>query len=246
MMGIEFAIALAALIGVSLGILGAGGSMITMPVLVYVAGVDPKKAIVMSLAIVGGTSLVGSYLHYRETNFHGKAASLFGISGIVGAYFGGTFSHLVRPSLLMLSFAALMLVVGTLMLVRRPDRDGPCECVTWRCLTAGAFLGALTGLLGVGGGFLIVPALIFTAGVRTKQAIGSSLAIISLNSAAGLLGQLRYINIDWRLTVLFLAASLIGMGFGLAIVRRVPARGIRLTFACTLLVIGGFVAYRNF
>jgi uncharacterized protein len=246
MTGIEFAIVLAALIGVSLGILGAGGSMITIPVLVYVAGVDPKRAIVMSLAIVGGTSLVGSYLHYRQSNFHGKAASLFGISGIVGAYFGGMLTHLMRPSLLMLSFAALMLVVGTLMLVRRPDRDGECECRAWRCLTAGAFLGALTGLLGVGGGFLIVPALIFTAGVATKRAIGSSLAIISFNSAAGLLGQLRYTNIDWRMTGGFLAASLIGMGFGLAIVRRVPAQRIRLIFACALLVVGGFVAYRNF
>src|SRR5580658_1948967 len=135
MTGIEFAIVLAALIGVSLGILGAGGSMITIPVLVYVAGVDPKRAIVMSLAIVGGTSLVGSYLHYRQSNFHGKAASLFGISGIVGAYFGGMLTHLMRPSLLMLIFAGLMVVVGTLMLVRRQDLEGSCECLTWRCLT---------------------------------------------------------------------------------------------------------------
>jgi len=246
MTGIEIAIALAALVGVSLGTLGAGGSMITIPVLVYVAGVDPKKAVVMSLAIVGATSLVGSYLHYRENNFHGKAASLFAISGIAGAYFGGTLTHLTRSSWLMLSFGALMLAVGALMLVRKPDRAAPCECLTWRCLTVGALLGALAGFLGVGGGFLIVPALMFTAGVATKQAIGSSLAIISFNSAAGLLGQLRYTNIDWRLTALFLLASLIGMGFGLAIFRRVPAQRIRVTFACTLLVIGGLVAYRNF
>jgi uncharacterized membrane protein YfcA len=246
MTGIEFAIALAALIGVSLGILGGGGSMITMPVLVYVAGVDPKKAVVMSLAIVGGTSLVGSYLHYRENNFHGKAAILFGISGVAGAYFGGMLTHLMQPSLLMLSFAALMLVVGTLMLVGKPGRDGECECRTGRCLTAGAFLGALTGFLGVGGGFLIMPALIFTAGVATKRAIGSSLAIISLNSAAGLLGQLRYTNIDWPMTAGFLAASLIGMAFGLSIVRKIPAQRIRLIFACALLAVGGFVAYRNF
>lgn len=245
MTGIEFAIALAALIGVSLGILGAGGSMITIPVLVYVAGVDPKRAVVMSLAIVGCTSLVGSYLHYRENNFHGKAASLFGIAGIAGAYLGGMLTHLVRPSLLMLSFAALLLAVGTLMLFRKPAQDGACECRTWRCLAVGSLLGALTGFLGVGGGFLLVPALILTAGVATKKAIGSSLAIISFNSAAGLLGQLRYTDIDWRLTAFFLIASLSGMGFGLAIVRRVPAQRLRLTFGCALLVIGGLVAYRN-
>jgi uncharacterized membrane protein YfcA len=245
MIGIEIAIALAALIGVSLGILGAGGSMITMPVLVYVAGVAPKQAVVMSLVIVGGTSLVGSYLHYRANNFHLKAASLLAISGAVGAYFGGMLTHLVPPSVLMLSFAGLMLVVGTLTLIKKPERDGCRECLTWRCLAVGALLGTLTGFLGVGGGFLIVPALIFTAGVETKKAIGSSLAIISFNAAAGLLGQLRYTRIDWRLTLLFLAASLVGMAFGLSIVRRVPAQRLRVAFAFALLLIGGFTAYRS-
>jgi uncharacterized protein len=246
MTGIELALGLAALIGISLGVLGGGGSIITMPVLVYVAGVDPKTAVGMSLAIVGGTSLAGSYLHYRERNFHGKAASLFGVSGIVGAYLGAMFTHFLRSSVLMLSFAVLMLVVGTLMLVGKPGRHGWCECRTWRCLLVGFLVGGLTGFLGVGGGFLIVPALVFTAGVETKKAIGSSLAIIAFNSAAGLLGQLRYVHIDWRLTLLFLIASLMGMGFGLAIVRRLPEHNIRLAFACTLLVIGGLIAYRNF
>jgi hypothetical protein len=200
----------------------------------------------MSLAIVGGTSLAGSYLHYRERNFHGKAAVLFGISGIAGAFFGAMFTHLIRPSVLMLSFAGLMLVVGTLMLVGRAEGFKARQCLTWRCLVVGAGVGALTGFLGVGGGFLIVPALMFTAGVGTKKAIGSSLAIIALNSASGLLGQLRYVHIDWRLTLLFLVASLVGMAFGLAIVRRLPEHNIRLAFACALLVIGGWIAYRNF
>jgi hypothetical protein len=245
MTGIEIALGLALLIGISLGVLGAGGSMITMPVLVYVAGVAPKQAVVMSLAIVGGTSLAGSYLHYRVGNFNVKAASLLAISGAVGAYFGGMLTHLAPPSVLMLCFAGLMLVVGTLTLFKKPEREGCGECRTWRCLAVGAILGTLTGFLGVGGGFLIVPALIFTAGVETKKAIGSSLAIISLNSAAGLLGQLRYTRIDWRLTLFFLAASLAGMAFGLSIVRRVPAQRLRIAFAFALLLIGGFTAYRN-
>lgn len=246
MIGVEFALVLAALIGITLGVLGGGGSMITIPVLVYVAGVEPKAAVGMSLAIVGGTSLAGSYLHYREQNFHLKAASLFGISGIVGAYFGGMLTHFVPAPILMLSFAALMVVVGILMLVGRPKRDWQNDCQVWRCLVAGSAVGVLGGFLGVGGGFLLVPALVLTAGVETKKAIGSSLAIIALNSASGLLGQLRYVHIDWRLTSMFLIASLLGMGFGLAIVRRVPAHSIRLTFACTLLVVGGLIAYRNF
>jgi uncharacterized protein len=216
-----------------------------MPVLVYVAGVDPKTAVGMSLAIVGGTSLVGSYLHYRENNFHGKAAILFGISGIVDAYFGAMLTHFVRSSILMLSFAVVMLVVGKLMLVSRRNRDKQNQGLGWRCLLVGAAVGGLAGFLGVGGGFLIVPALVYIVGVKTKEAIGSSLAIIAFNSASGLLGQLRYINIDWRLTSLFLIASLMGMGFGLVIVRRVPADGIRFAFAWVLLVIGGLIAYKN-
>lgn len=246
MTGIELALGLATLVGIVLGVLGGGGSLVTMPVLVYVAGVDPKTAVGMSLAIVGGTSLAGSYLHYREQNFHGKAASLFGISGIVGAYFGGMLTHLIRSSILMLSFAALLLVVGTLMLIGKRNPDCQNECVAWRCLLVGSAVGGIGGFLGVGGGFLLVPALVFTAGVETKKAIGSSLAIIALNSASGLLGQLRYVHINWRLTSLFLIASLLGMGFGLAIVRRAPARSIRMAFACSLLVIGGLIAYRNF
>jgi hypothetical protein len=243
--GIDVALALAALVGISLGVLGGGGSMITMPVLVYVAGVDPKTAVAMSLAIVGGTSLVGSYLHYRLKHFHGKAALLFGISGMVGAYFGAMLTHFVRSSILMLSFAVVMLVVGILMLISRRSPGKQSQCLGWRCVLAGVVVGGLGGFLGVGGGFLIVPALVFTAGVETKEAIGSSLAIIAFNSASGLLGQLRYTHLDWGLTSLFLIAALVGMGFGLAIVRRVPAHSIRFAFACALLVIGGLIAYKN-
>jgi uncharacterized membrane protein YfcA len=146
----------------------------------------------------------------------------------------------------MLSFAIVMLVVGTLMLVSsRETRAKQSQCLGWRCVLVGAAVGGLGGFLGVGGGFLIVPALVFTAGVGTKEAIGSSLAIIAFNSASGLLGQLRYTHLDWGLTSLFLIASLVGMGFGLAIVRRAPAHSIRFAFACALLVIGGLIAYKN-
>jgi uncharacterized protein len=245
MTGIELALGLAIIIGISLGVLGGGGSIVTMPVLVYIAGIDPKTAVGMSLAIVGGTSLAGSYLHYRARNFHGKAAGLFGISGIAGAFFGAMFTHFIRSSTLMLSFAVLMLLVGALMLFGRPNPSGTNRFLAKRCLLVGALVGVLTGFLGVGGGFLIVPALMFTAGVEPKKAIGSSLAIIAFNSIAGLLGQLRFVHIDWRLTCLFLIASLTGMGFGLAIVRRVPERNIRIAFACALLAIGGFIAFKN-
>lgn len=245
MTGLEWALGCAVLIGVLLGALGGGGSLVTMPVLVYVAGIEPKAAVGMSLAVVGGTSLAGSYLHYRVRNFHGKAAALFGASGVIGAYFGGMLTHLIRSSVLMLLFAGITLLVGMLMLIGRPDARKNCQCVAWRCLAVGGVAGGVSGFLGVGGGFLLVPALIFVAGVETKKAIGSSLSIIAFNSLSGLLGQLRYIHIDWRLTGFFLVASLTGMGLGLLVCHHLPAHRIRVTFACALLVISAWITYRT-
>jgi uncharacterized protein len=245
MSGYELAIGLALLIGISLGALGSGGSIVTMPVLVYVAGMAPGTAVGMSLAVVGGTSLVASYFHFRQGNFHTKAAALFCVSGIVGAYWGSMLTHLVRSSVLMFSFARLMLVVGTLMLTRQSNVQAHGTCVVWRCLLVGTLVGILTGFLGVGGGFLIVPALVFTAGLDAKKAIGSSLAVIAFNSASGLMGQLRFVHIDWRITLSFLIASLAGMGFGVSIVRRVPEQTLRRAFAVALLIIGGVIGYKN-
>ena len=245
MNGSELAIGLAVLIGISLGALGSGGSIVTMPVLVYVAGFSPKTAVGMSLAIVGGTSLVASYFHFRSGNFHIRAASLFCLSGTVGAFFGSMLTHLVRSSVLMLSFAALMLIVGTLMLTKRSGVSSHGECIAWRCLLVGTVVGILTGFLGAGGGFLIVPALVLTAGLDSKKAIGSSLAIIAFNSASGLLGQLRFVHIDWRITGGCLVASLAGMRFGVSLVRRLPEQALRRVFALVLLVIGVMIGSKN-
>src|SRR5690349_20961250 len=147
-------------IGLSLGLLGSGGSIVTLPVLVYVAGVPVQAAVGMSLAIVGGTSAAGAWWKQRQGLVHWRAAMLFGFSGIPGAVAGAQFTPLVSPVVLMLLFASLMTVVAVRMLARRGDEvlNPLPDCRPVRCGLAGFGVGVLTGFLGVGGGFLIVPA----------------------------------------------------------------------------------------
>ncbi len=237
------ALVLAAAIGISLGAFGAGGSIITLPLLVYVAGIPAHTAIGMSLVIVGATSIFGSYLHYRQGQVFAKAVLMLGAAGAVGAFFGSTLTHLVSETVLMLSFAALMIGSGAAMLRKKPDSNLVPRCSPPRCLTIGAAVGVMTGFLGVGGGFLIVPALIIFAGLAPKTAVGSSLAIIGLNSAAGVIGQLRYTDMDWKLTSAFLVAAVLGMAVGTRICTEISQRALQRSFAWFIIavavVIGG-------
>jgi uncharacterized membrane protein YfcA len=237
--------ALAVLVGLSLGMLGSGGAIVMLPILVYVAGVQAQNAVSMSLAIVGGTSLIGAITHYRKGHFHPKATTIFSATGIVGAYFGAMLTHLVAQTTLMLIFSALMLVVGLVMLRRRAESQDAAHCHLWRCLLIGLGVGVLTGFLGVGGGFLIVPALVLFAGIPTDKAIGSSLAIIAINSASGFLGHLSTARIDWSLTVGFLIAACVGMLIGNWASSRVPESWLKRGFAWFVIVTACVIAAIN-
>jgi hypothetical protein len=238
MAGQGFAFLLALLIGVSLGALGSGGSIVTLPILVYVAGIAPKSAVGMSMAIVGATSLLGCYFHWRRGNFVPRAALLFSATGIPGAYIGSLGTHLISSSSLMLVFSLLMLVVGARMLTGEQPVITPATlCSPFRCIPAGFVVGLVTGFLGVGGGFLIVPALVWFAGLNTRKAIGTSLGIIAVNSASGLAGQLRYTRWDWHLTGMFLAFSLAGMGLGVSVAKRAPEHALRKVFAFVVIAV---------
>lgn len=229
---------LAVLIGVSLGALGSGGSIITLPILVYVVGVPTKSAIGMSICIVGASSLLGALLQWRKGNLSPKTVLLFCATGIPAAYVGSLATHLVPSNTLLLLFAGLMVVVGTLMLLgKRPIAKLGHEPSTQNCLTAGLAVGVITGFLGVGGGFLIVPALIWFAGLDTRRAIGTSLGIIATNSLGGIAGQLRYANWNWTITGEFFLCSLIGMAVGLAICHKVPTKVLTKAFACAVLTV---------
>jgi uncharacterized protein len=240
------AMALAVLIGVSLGVLGSGGSIVTLPVLVYIAHVPAKEAVGMSMAIVGATSLFGAFIHWRRGNVDTKAALIFSLFGMAGAFLGSTGTHLLSKQMLLLLFAGVMLIVGSLMLRGGPRLDRYRVCHIPRCLLVGFAVGLLTGFLGVGGGFLIVPALMLTAGLDTRMAGGTSLAVIALNSATGLVGQLRYVSIDWTLLAGFLLFAFAGMVAGLAFARRLPETFLRRLFAIALIVLAFVLALLNF
>ena len=234
-------------IGFSLTVLGSGGSIITLPVLVYAAGVPPQQAVGMSLAVVGGTSLAATVLNVRSGQVHLKAATLFSLTGIVGALAGAQLTHLVSPAVLMLLFAGLMIVIATLMLRGRDMHapDSSQQCHWQRCALTGLGVGVLTGFLGVGGGFLIVPALLFFGHLPLRSAFVTSLLVIAVNSFAGLVGHLHRTSFDWRLAGMFLGSSLIGMLAGRYFARRLAVAQLRVAFAWFVLGVGAFVIIKN-
>jgi uncharacterized protein len=241
----SLALILAALIGLSLGLLGSGGSIITLPVLVYVAHIPVQQAVGMSLVIVGGTSALGTLLNLRQGAFDWRAATFFSVSGICGAFVGAKFTHLVSAPMLLFLFGVLMLVVGIRLLRNGEVRAVAYKCRPLRCLAVGVAVGVLTGFLGVGGGFLILPALVLFAGLEMKPAIGTSLAIIAVNCIGGLIGQLRYVNFDWRLTLGFLLAAVVGMFAGAALAKLLSAAVLRRGFAWCVVLLGFVLVARN-
>jgi uncharacterized membrane protein YfcA len=244
-MMLVFALILALVIGLSLGLLGSGGSIITLPVLVYVAGIPAHQAVGMSLVIVGGTSALGGLLNLRQGAFDLRAATFFALSGMVGAFVGAKFTHLVSAPMLLLLFGALMLVVGIRMLRSGESTAQSAQCRPLRCLATGVAVGVLTGFLGVGGGFLILPVLVLFAGLEMKPAIGTSLAVIAVNCLGGFIGQLRYVDFDWRLTLGFLAAAVTGMFAGTTLAGRLATSTLRRGFAWCVLLLGVALVARN-
>ena len=233
-------------IGLSLGVAGAGGSILTLPVLVYFAGIPPKQAVGLSLLIVGTAALVGAIQRLRAGEVHLKAAGYFVISGMVGALLGARMTHLLSPSALMITFAVLMTVVAVRMLLpRKKSSAGLPECHAARCLMAGAGVGLLTGFLGVGGGFLLMPALARFAGLPLRIATGTSLAVITCNSAAGFISHLGEVPTPWLLASVFAAIAGAGVYTGGLVAARLPEKALRQIFALLVLVTAGFVFWKG-
>lgn len=239
------AYALTVLIGVSLGALGAGGAILMLPMLVYVAGFAPQDAVAMSLAVTAATSLVGAVAYVRRGDFSVRLAAVFGIGGIVGAYIGSMFTRLVSPQVLMLAFGVLLLAVGIQTLRDQQALTCSDPCLPPRCFLIAAAIGLLTGFLGVGGGFLLVPALMRFAGLDQRSAVGTSLALIGLNSIAGLAGQLRYVSLDWAQAAGFVGFAVAGVFGGFLVAKRAPGAVLRTAFGLLLVLIGAGVTVSN-
>lgn len=240
------ALALSTLIGVSLGLLGGGGSILAVPVLVYVARVDVHAAIGTSLAVVGTTALVGGLVHARAGRVDPRAAALFGGAGMLGAPLGAQATHAVAPRVLLMLFAALMLAVGGLMLRGKAGaRSGSARPHPVAVPAAGFGVGLLTGFLGVGGGFLIVPALTLLAGLPIHTAIGTSLLVIAANSAAGVVGHLRQGEMPLGLTAAFTASAALGALAGVRLASSLDPARLRRSFAVFVILVGLFLFAKN-
>lgn len=238
---------LSAAIGLSLGLIGGGGSILTVPILVYFLDVSAHDAIGMSLAVVGTTSLFGSYLHYRKDNVDLSGGLFFGGAGMVGAFLGSPVTKLFSPTALLLIFGLLMFVVAVSMLWRK--RLEAYETVhkphKVQAMLAGLGVGFLTGFLGVGGGFLIVPALIFFGGLTMRKAVGTSLFVIFLNCVAGLIGHASQDDFDWRMSAVVTSLALGGAFGGTILSHRLEASRLQRMFAFLVLGVGAFVVAKN-
>ncbi len=241
-----FALFGAALIGLSLGLTGAGGSIITLPVLVYLAGVPPREAVGLSLFVVGIAALVGAIGRIRSGEIHLKAAALFATTGMGGAVIGSKLTPLVSGRVLMIIFALLMLVVSVNMLLGSRSGESQGEvCRPLRCLSAGLGVGVLTGFIGVGGGFLLMPALVKFAHLPLRVATGTSLAVISFNSASGFLSHYGEAAPRWSLALLFAGIAAVGVLVGSRFARSLPVARLRQGFAIMVIATGAFVLWQN-
>lgn len=235
---------LAVLVGVSLGLLGGGGSILTVPLLVYVAGLETKVAIATSLLVVGVTSATGAISHARAGRVQRRTGLIFGAAGMVGAYVGGRLSEFVPGSILLGAFAVMMVVTALAMLRGRRNLD-PGKVHTSlpiaRVLFDGAIVGLVTGLVGAGGGFLVVPALALLGGLPMPVAVGTSLVVIAMKSAAGLAGYLSSVHIDWTFAAAVTLAAVVGSVFGGRLAGRVPPDTLRRGFGWFVLVMAAFI-----
>ncbi len=251
--GVVAALLLSGLVGFSLGLVGGGGSILTVPILVYVAGLPAKEAVALSLAIVGATAAVGAVVQYRAGDADLRIAGLFGGTGMLGAFLGAPLTRLVPAHVLMLIFAALMVLVGVRMLAQRGAETAPEETMSrpraaqqaLRCGVAGLGVGILTGFLGVGGGFLIVPALLRFARIPMRKAVGTSLVVIALNSAAGYLAHRGEAVHAGPMALVFTVAAVGGLAGGLVAGRRMRPAGLRAAFGALALAVAAFLVLMN-
>ncbi len=244
-------LALAVLIGLSLGILGGGGSILTVPIFVYVLRYGVRESIAMSLVVVGLTSAVGAVGHWRAGNTNLRAAVVFTPVAMIGTFFGARLALHVGESLQLALFAIIMLAAAVFMftgarsIAARMAGEGERGKGAATVALVGAGVGVLTGLLGVGGGFLIVPALVLLAALPMKQAVGTSLIVIALNCASGVAGYLGRVPMDWMLLGEFSLVAFVGVALGTWMVRYISQDQLRRGFAVFLIVMGIFVLVKG-
>lgn len=234
---------LSVLIGVSLGLLGGGGSILTVPILTYVAGLNPREAIASSLFVVGVTSAVSAIGHARKGRVKWRTGLIFGAAGMAGAFGGGLLGGRIPGTVLMIAFALMMVATSAAMIRGRKNvkAAGDGELRVGKVIIEGLVVGLVTGLVGAGGGFLVVPALALLGGLSMPVAVGTSLVVIAMKSFAGLGGYLTTVSLNWPLIAAVTVAAILGSLIGARLAGRIPEAALRRGFGIFVLVMGIFV-----
>lgn len=251
-----YAILGAIVVGLSLGIFGSGGSILTVPVLIYLLHHQDKAAIAESLAIVGAIALISALPYAKARLVDWRTAFIFGLPGMVGTYFGAWIAAFVPGYVQLLVFAGVMLLAAIQMWRRANANNGeeadaaPPKRSMLKIGAEGLGVGALTGFVGVGGGFLIVPALVLLGGLNMRRAVATSLVIIALKSAAGFWKYLEVLNgsdtsVNWTTIGVFIACGMVGSFIGKSLNDRINQRALQRGFAVFLVVMAGFIAVKE-
>ena len=238
-------------IGVSLGLLGSGGSIITVPVLVYLIGQDEKVAIAGSLFVVGNIALAGSLQYVRAKLIDWRNVFIFGVPGMGGTYLGAVIAAWV-PGIVQLALFALVMLLASYMMLRPVElSDAPhVPRASWKIAADGLVVGVITGLVGVGGGFLIVPALVLLGGLGIHVAVATSLVIIALKSYSGFYKYLdvldaQNLELDWQTLMIVTALGVVGSYVGARYAKRMPQDKLKRWFGYFLIVMGIYILARS-
>lgn len=251
------------IIGISLGLIGGGGSILTVPVMVYLFHIQPLLATSYSLFVVGTTSLFGAANNYKRGYVNINTALLFGVSSVATVFLTRKFIipalegitvtigviTITESMFTMLLFAMLMMMASVSMIKTKkqpfPEVPHPGNINVSRLLFYGIAIGFITGLLGAGGGFLLIPTLVLVVGLPMKEAVGTSLLIIALNSLIGFTGDLGHFIIDWKLLLLVTAIAIVGIFIGGAMAKKISAEKLKKGFGWFVLVMGIYIIVKE-
>jgi len=242
----------ALLIGISLGLLGSGGSILTVPVLIYFVGEPEKVAIAESLGIVASISLVGAIPYAIRKEVDWKSVIYFGIPGMAGTYGGAALSQFLSGTTQLMIFAVVMILAAYLMIRdgKVVEKDEDFSAARWVMVVEGLVVGVLTGLVGVGGGFLIIPALVIIGGLSMRVAVGTSLFIIAAKSSMGFYKYLdvlksESLNVNWELLAIFTVVGIFGSFVGGKLSRKIPQHSLKKGFGYFLVIMGFYILGTN-